>query len=47
MATPLDPKNLAQKKVNTTVVDQVDKEFIPFVMPVYVNSLVSFPIKDD
>lgn len=45
-ATPLDLRNLPKQKINNQVVDQVDKEFIPYVMPIYVNSLVYFPNKD-
>jgi plastocyanin len=46
-ATPLDIKNIPKKKTNNQVVDQIDKEFVPLVMPVYVNSLVYFPNKDN
>jgi plastocyanin len=46
-AMPLDPKNIPKQKLNKPFVDQVDKEFIPHVMPVYVNSLVSFPNNDN
>ena len=29
------------------IVDQIDKEFVPFVLPVYVGSSVSFPNRDN
>jgi hypothetical protein len=45
--TPVDIRHLPKQKISSPVVDQVDKEFIPYVMPVYVNSLVSFPNKDN
>lgn len=34
-------------KPTTLIVDQVDKEFIPYVQPVMVGSSVSFPNNDD
>jgi len=46
-AMPLDSRNLPKQKTINQVVDQIDKEFVPYVMPVYVNSLVSFPNKDN
>jgi plastocyanin len=46
-AMPLDPQNLPRQKINNQVVDQVNKEFIPYVMAIYVNSLVTFPNKDN
>jgi hypothetical protein len=46
-ATPVDIQQLPKPTISSPVVDQVDKEFVPYVMPVYVNSLVSFPNKDN
>ena len=46
-ATPLDSKNIIKPKNNKPVVDQVSKEFLPHVVPVYVNSSVSFPNSDN
>jgi plastocyanin len=46
-AMPTNPKNIPKQKNNKPIVDQVDKEFIPHVMPVYVGSLVSFPNNDN
>ncbi len=46
-ATPLDSKNIIKPKNNKPVVDQVSKEFLPHVVPVYINSLVSFPNSDN
>lgn len=46
-AMPLDIKNITKPHVNKPVVDQVGKEFLPHVMPIYINSLVSFPNNDN
>lgn len=45
------PANKVGKKAGaattTAVVDQVNKEFVPYVLPVQVGTAVSFPNKDD
>lgn len=46
-ATPLDAKNMKKQKLGNPVVDQVGKEFLPHVMPIYINSLVAFPNNDN
>lgn len=45
-ATPLDPKNALRAKPPAVVVDQVDKQFVAYVTPVYVGSRVRFPNND-
>jgi hypothetical protein len=45
-AMPLDANNIPKQKSSKPIVDQVGKEFLPHVLPVYVNSLVSFPNND-
>jgi plastocyanin len=44
--TPMDYKNFPKQKTLKPIVDQVNKEFMPHVMVIYVNSLVSFPNND-
>ena len=46
VATPLDPKIAQRAKAPADAVDQVDKQFIPYVKPVLVGSLVRFPNSD-
>jgi plastocyanin len=45
-ATPLDPKNALRAKPPAVVIDQVDKQFVAYVTPVYVGSRVRFPNND-
>ena len=45
-AMPLDAKNIPKQKPAKPIVDQVGKEFLPHVLPIYVNSQVSFPNND-
>jgi plastocyanin len=47
MATPVDPKNLLHAKPPLNAVDQVDKQFVPYVKVIYVGSAVKFPNKDN
>jgi plastocyanin len=47
LATPVDPKNALRAKIAPEAVDQVDKQFLPYVKPVYVGSKVWFPNKDN
>ena len=46
-ATPVDPKNLPKQKTDKDLIDQIDKEFYPFVKAVYVKTWIKFPNKDD
>jgi plastocyanin len=46
LATPLDPKNALHAKPPTDAVDQVDKQFVPYVKPIFVGSKVKFPNSD-
>jgi plastocyanin len=45
-ATPLDPKNALRAKPPAVVIDQVDKQFVAYVTPIYVGSMVRFPNND-
>ncbi len=45
-AIPVDIKSFS-KQNNKQIVDQIDKEFLPFIKVVYVNTLLYFPNKDD
>jgi plastocyanin len=47
LAAPVDPKIAAHAKSSGDAVDQVDKQFLPYVKPVYVGSKVHFPNKDN
>jgi plastocyanin len=47
LATPVDPKNTQRAKPPTDAVDQVDKQFVPYVKPVFVGSKVRFPNSDN
>ncbi len=47
MATPLDPKSALHTKTPLDAVDQVDKQFVPYVKPVFVGSKVRFPNSDN
>jgi len=46
-ANPLTGSLAAGKRPLNTVMDQVDKEFIPYVLPVQVGTSVRFPNKDN
>jgi len=45
--TPLDPKNALRTKPPAVVIDQVDKQFVAYVTPIYVGSRVRFPNNDN
>lgn len=47
LATPTDLSKISKAKIKDEVIDQIDKEFVPFVKPVFVGSKVFFPNKDD
>jgi plastocyanin len=46
LAAPLDPKSAQRAKPPADAVDQVDKQFVPYVKPVFVGSKVQFPNSD-
>lgn len=46
LATPLDPKSVPRPKPLMDAVDQVDKQFVPYVKPVFLGSKVRFPNSD-
>jgi plastocyanin len=46
VATPSDPKVTPRSKPPADSVDQVDKQFVPYVKPVFVGSKVRFPNSD-
>jgi plastocyanin len=47
LATPLDPKSALHAKPPQDAVDQVDKQFVPYVKPIFVGSKVRFPNSDN
>jgi plastocyanin len=47
LATPLDPKSALHAKPPPDAVDQVDKQFVPYVKPIFVGSKVRFPNSDN
>jgi plastocyanin len=47
LATPVDPKSTQRAKPPADAVDQVDKQFVPYVKPVFVGSKVRFPNSDN
>ncbi len=46
LASPSDPKNAQRAKSPVDAVDQVDKQFVPYVKPVFLGSKVRFPNSD-
>jgi plastocyanin len=46
LATPSDPKSAQRLKPPPDAIDQVDKQFVPYVKPVFVGSKVRFPNSD-
>jgi plastocyanin len=46
LATPDEPKYAAHAKPPPDTMDQVDKQFVPYVKPVFVGSRVRFPNSD-
>jgi len=47
LAVPADPRSAQHSKLPLDAVDQVDKQFVPFVKPVFVGSTVRFPNSDN
>jgi plastocyanin len=47
LAVPMDPRNAQHSKPPQNAVDQVDKQFVPYVKTVFVGSTVRFPNSDN
>jgi plastocyanin len=47
VAVPLDSKNALRGKPAGEAVDQIDKQFVPYVKPVFVGATVRFPNSDN
>src|ERR1700744_1804431 len=47
LAVPADPRNDLHARPPAEAVDQVDKQFVPYVKPVFVGSTVRFPNSDN
>jgi plastocyanin len=47
LAVPMDPRNAQRFRPPQDAVDQVDKQFVPYVKPVFVGSTVRFPNSDN
>lgn len=47
LAVAADPRNAQHSKPPQNAVDQVDKQFVPYVKPVFVGSTVRFPNSDN
>jgi hypothetical protein len=47
LLTPINPSKMPPLKPKDEVVDQIDKEFMPYVKPVVAGSKVFFPNKDN
>jgi plastocyanin len=47
LVAPVDPKTASHARSPLDAVDQVDKQFLPYVKAVYVGSKVRFPNKDN
>src|SRR3990172_5012335 len=47
LATPLDATAIRTAHPADKVLDQIDKQFVPYVTPVYVGTAVRFPNKDN
>jgi plastocyanin len=47
LATALDPKNATHAKSQPDAMDQVDKQFVPYVKPIMLGSVVHFPNSDN
>src|ERR1700685_2219728 len=47
LAVALDPRNALHSRPPQDAVDQVDKQFVPYVKPIFVGSTVRFPNSDN
>lgn len=46
LAVPIDPRNALHARPPKDAVDQVDKQFVPYVKAIFVGSTVQFPNSD-
>src|ERR1700719_211254 len=46
LAIPADPRSALHARPPADAVDQVDKQFVPYVKPIFVGSTVRFPNSD-
>ena len=47
LVTPADPRNALRARAPAAAVDQVDKQFVPYVKPIFVGSTIRFPNSDN
>jgi plastocyanin len=47
LVVPADPRNALHAHAPTAAVDQVDKQFVPYVKPIFVGSTIRFPNSDN
>src|SRR5882724_11824826 len=47
LAVAVDPRAAVRTRAPADAVDQVDKQFVPYVKPIYVGSTVRFPNSDN
>jgi plastocyanin len=47
LAVAVDPRNALHSRPPQDAVDQVDKQFVPYVKPIFVGSTVRFPNSDN
>jgi plastocyanin len=47
LAVAVDPRNAQRSHAPPDAVDQVDKQFVPYVKPIFVGSTVRFPNSDN
>src|SRR5450631_3267820 len=47
LAVPVDPRGALHARPPADAVDQVDKQFVPYVKPIFVGSTVRFPNSDN
>jgi plastocyanin len=46
LVIPADPRNALRARAPAAAVDQVDKQFVPYVKPIFVGSTIRFPNSD-
>jgi plastocyanin len=47
LAVPADPRNALRARARADAMDQVDKQFVPYVKAIFVGSTVRFPNSDN
>jgi plastocyanin len=47
LAVPADPRNALHSRSPAAAMDQVDKQFVPYVKPILVGSTIRFPNSDN